>query len=295
MSSLEKVAIGVLVVLVGLIAFAQFAGGDDTSGPSLSTQGEGQVVDAGTGGEVVNPNVDGLEGARRNGGRLGEDDDEPVSNSPKRPGVGGGTEGDDEILPGGTPSPVVGGEQDRIEPKPGPQPNPGPTPPAPVVKGREHVVVQGDKLWNLAAAEYGRGHADAMLPVIAEANPGLRAETLRIGQRIVLPPMPESFRKKDGKADVSASGPARPAASPRDRHVKSDIDTLGFIQEGRFYSGDKAEGNFHVVAEGETLGEISQKRLGSVRYVQDIVRLNGLKDENKLQVGQRLKLPTPKR
>jgi len=47
----------------------------------------------------------------------------------------------------------------------------------------------------------------------------------------------------------------------------------------------------YTVAAGDTLGEISQKLLGTVRRTNEIVELNGLDDANDIRVGMVLKLP----
>lgn len=49
----------------------------------------------------------------------------------------------------------------------------------------------------------------------------------------------------------------------------------------------------HVVAEGETLREISLKYYGDPVYAGDIEALNQLPDPNRLLVGQTLQLPKP--
>ncbi len=51
------------------------------------------------------------------------------------------------------------------------------------------------------------------------------------------------------------------------------------------------EDGWHVVAEGETLGEIAQARLGSAARWKEIVELNGIADPRKVPAGKRLRMP----
>lgn len=50
----------------------------------------------------------------------------------------------------------------------------------------EYVVKSGDALWKIAERTYGKQNAKRMVAEIQAANPGL-GETLRVGQKIVLP------------------------------------------------------------------------------------------------------------
>lgn len=55
--------------------------------------------------------------------------------------------------------------------------------------GTSYTVKEKDSLWRIAERTYGRKHAERMIQAIKDANPGL-TETVRPGQRIVLPPAP---------------------------------------------------------------------------------------------------------
>lgn len=50
-------------------------------------------------------------------------------------------------------------------------------------------------------------------------------------------------------------------------------------------------GRVYVVKSGDTLSRIAQQQLGKANRWPEIARLNGLRDPNKLTVGQRLRLP----
>jgi nucleoid-associated protein YgaU len=51
----------------------------------------------------------------------------------------------------------------------------------------DYTVKSGDALWKIADRTYGREHAARMVREILAANPGLTAERLKVGQKIVLP------------------------------------------------------------------------------------------------------------
>jgi nucleoid-associated protein YgaU len=51
------------------------------------------------------------------------------------------------------------------------------------------------------------------------------------------------------------------------------------------------KGRTHVVQSGDTLGEISQKYLGTVKRMNEIVKLNGLDDADDIRLGMTLKIP----
>ncbi len=50
--------------------------------------------------------------------------------------------------------------------------------------GGKYTVKKGDTLWKIASAHYGNGN---QWQKIATANPGLTAENLKAGQKIVVP------------------------------------------------------------------------------------------------------------
>lgn len=79
----------------------------------------------------------------------------------------------------------------------------GLTSPAATVATTTYVVKKGDALWRIAERTYGRKNADRMIGEIKAVNPGLSAESLREGQKILLP-------KADApKADAGAT-PTKP-------------------------------------------------------------------------------------
>jgi nucleoid-associated protein YgaU len=75
--------------------------------------------------------------------------------------------------------------------------------PGATVATTTYVVKKGDALWRIAERTYGRKNADRMIGEIKAVNPGLSAESLLEGQKILLP-------KADApKADAGAT-PTKP-------------------------------------------------------------------------------------
>jgi nucleoid-associated protein YgaU len=54
------------------------------------------------------------------------------------------------------------------------------------ISGHKYTVKSGDTLYNIAVRKYGHG-TQANINKITKANPGLKPETLRVGQTINLP------------------------------------------------------------------------------------------------------------
>ena len=48
----------------------------------------------------------------------------------------------------------------------------------------------------------------------------------------------------------------------------------------------------HVVEQGDALGLIAQRYLGTVRRMHEIVELNGLSDADDIRIGMTLKIPS---
>lgn len=125
---------------------------------------------------------------------------------------------------------------------------------------KTHKVGEGDTLYRLAARYLGDGNR---YPELVRLNSDQLddADSLRVGMvlkieavRVVTQPAPQASATK-------------PAAQP--------------AKASRTY----------VVLKGDSLGVISQKLLGTVRRMNEIVELNGLRDADDIRVGQTLKIP----
>ena len=133
--------------------------------------------------------------------------------------------------------------------------------PAPVFRRapepKYHEVKEGESLYDIAVAEYGssKGHK---WKVIFEANKHKFPDVYRIsvGTKLLIPQL--------------ESPPPGP-------------DVVSVLELGQSRS--------YVVRPGDTLSEISLRKLGTSRRWKEIMRLNGLASETSLRVGMKLKLP----
>jgi nucleoid-associated protein YgaU len=133
---------------------------------------------------------------------------------------------------------------------------------APVASWKTHTVVAGDNLYRLAARYLGDGDR---WPELRAMNADLLGggETVQVGMLLRVAP---------GEArSTPAAGPAKPAPAAA--------------------SGPATSHREYVVLKGDMLSTISQKLLGTVRRMDEIVKLNGLKDPDDIRVGQTLKIP----
>ncbi len=122
-----------------------------------------------------------------------------------------------------------------------------------------YTVVSGDTLSSIAGVWF---RDTSKWQLIADANPGLKPSTLKVGQKINLP-------AKSGKAaaQTASSVKANPALSTGDQHV---------------------------VASGETLASISDKAYGNRNNWKRIYEANkGVigSDPSRLKVGMKLTIP----
>ncbi len=118
-----------------------------------------------------------------------------------------------------------------------------------VPTGNVHVVAKGETLADIARQHLG---SSKQWKKIVEANPGVSPESLKIGQKLVIP---------GGESAAAVSGSSVPA------------------------SGE------YVVQPGDTPRTIAQKLLGSKNKASAIIDANPGINPNNLRVGQKLKIP----
>ena len=154
----------------------------------------------------------------------------------------------------------------------------------PAAASTEYVVKPGDTLFLISKRTNYRQAA------IMAANPGLKPDRLRVGQKIKMPgavaapavakaAAPEAkSAAKDGKV-MQAAAPA-PAAANTKAPVKTKS---GFVA----YEGPTKD---YTVKSGDSLGKIAMESGISIRALK---ALNGLQKDN-LRMGQKLKVPAEK-
>jgi len=139
-----------------------------------------------------------------------------------------------------------------------------PADPRPASRGDEYAVAAGDTLGTIAQAKYG---STSFQSLILDANPGLKPNSLRIGQKIVLPARTDRVEKQVDDSVVKIVAPEPVAQVGADR--------------------------VYVVQAGDTLSQISTKVYKTSRYVNQILDANKsvLADPHFLTVGMKLTMP----
>jgi nucleoid-associated protein YgaU len=140
----------------------------------------------------------------------------------------------------------------------------------------DYVIKEGDTFETIAQAKYGSKSFSSM---IAEANPGLKPTTLRVGKHIVVPAKP--VEKKEEAAVVKDAAPP-PATEVRPLPAKQP-DAIQ-IRDGQ---------KIYTVQQGDTLSDISVKVYNTSRHYKKIYEANkdSIDDPNTLQVGVKLVMP----
>lgn len=129
---------------------------------------------------------------------------------------------------------------------------------------RIHHVQEGDGLYKICKRYYNDGN---LWPKLAEFNRDRVGEKgmVRIGVRLQIPP--ESVLRGPNRGRTT---PTRPRAEP---------------------SGATLMLASYTVRRGDTLGEISQKLLGTVRRAPEIMKLNSIENANSIRSGMVLTIP----
>jgi len=108
--------------------------------------------------------------------------------------------------------------------------------------GQQYTIRSGDTLYSIATAAYGHAMADAGVTAIENANPGIDATALQIGQQITLPaPAPRSlytiqsgdtlysvaaaaYGQANAEAGVTEIEGANPGINPADLQIGQEIN-----------------------------------------------------------------------
>jgi nucleoid-associated protein YgaU len=149
----------------------------------------------------------------------------------------------------------------------------------PSPSGEEYVIKERDTVDSIAKAHYGHS---SFAPMILAANPGLKANALRVGKAIVLPPKGE---KKE--EPIIAKDPAPMPVEPKDPVLppttKKNDAALATVDGKRIYT----------VQSGDILSSISSKVYGTSRYYKQIYEANKdqIDDPNTIPVGMKLVMP----
>lgn len=163
-------------------------------------------------------------------------------------------------------------------------PEPANTPPAkPETKTSDdqwYTIAQGDSAFKIAKKFYGKGEYWKQLQAYNGDRIG-KDGTLRVGVRVKIPDAGK-LGIKDAPAMTApkqADKATKPAAKPETQ--QTDKTAKPATTAGRTYT----------VKKGDTLGQISQRELGTSKRVDEIVKLNKLKNAGSIREGMKLTLP----
>lgn len=191
---------------------------------------------------------------------------------------------------------------ERLASGPAPTSNPAPTTTAPVKKSTTwYTVKPGETLFQIAKRQYGSGKAWKQLADLNKdrvtADGGVKAGA-RIELYDSLPGAADAPGKTPAQSPVKT--PAKPTNKPAAKPLPGDQRIAKADAKSTDKAGTKPEvrtvadaPRTYTVRKGDSLGEISQKMLGTMRRKDEIVDLNQgvLDDEDSIQVGMVLKMP----
>jgi len=130
--------------------------------------------------------------------------------------------------------------------------------------GKDYYTVQdGDKgYWGIAARPgvYGDGRK---WDLIQKANPGAEPSRLRVGQELVIPPLPAGAGATTRPVPIALTPSTRPAGS-----------------------------SMYTVKQGDSLATIAKARYGTEAVWHEIAKANPSADPAHLRIGQELVLPS---
>lgn len=145
-----------------------------------------------------------------------------------------------------------------------------------------YTIAQGDSAFKIAKKFYGKGEYWKQLQAYNGDRIG-KDGNLRVGVRVKIPDA-SKLGIKDAPATKQAdkstiSAPAKTTTKQADKDA--DKTSKPATTAARTYT----------VKKGDTLGQISQRELGTSKRVEEIVKLNKLKSASSIREGMKLTLP----
>jgi|GEM_PF-2393993 len=174
-------------------------------------------------------------------------------------------------------------------------------------KGIEHTIVAGDSLDKLARKYLGASTKENRAKIIA-ANKGILKDektVLVVGKKLMMPVEPKKETAvtldlaKSTDHPVPAIEPAKKDAKvvlegPAKKEVTTAKKDEPKVVEAKKEEPKKDNGGWYIVKKGDTLAAIA-KRVSAKDpkgALNQLMKLNGIKDANAIREGQKLKLPT---
>lgn len=143
-----------------------------------------------------------------------------------------------------------------------------------------HVVAEGETLYGIAARYYGNGD---LWPELLKANTQAADSEGRVfeGARLVIP-------QRGGTAVAQVPQQARTAPQPAQTKPATN-PTAPTNASGGY--------GFYTIKPGDTLSEISQELMGTMRRMNELIELNRdqIRDADDIRVGMKLRYPRGQR
>ncbi len=132
-------------------------------------------------------------------------------------------------------------------------------------KPQTYVVTGADAAgyWGIAKKVYGEGNASKYV-LIQQANPKIDPQKLRVGTKLIIPPLPKETPATRSVESIYRSGTSTTSAVP---------------------------GQTYIIKKGDTVWAIAERVYGNGTYSSIIVKANPQMDPENLKLGQKITLP----
>lgn len=155
-----------------------------------------------------------------------------------------------------------------------------PKKPEPKVTVFKYEVQDGDNLGRILEKHYGLlGKKESTVQVVVNANKLDNRDLIQVGKVLTLPDLSKGISKTD--KDTSFIADLINKVTKKKPEVKKPEVKKPVKMERREYK----------VKAGECLSEIASKQCGTIKFVDEIVKLNKLDDADDIVEGKVLKLP----
>ena len=134
--------------------------------------------------------------------------------------------------------------------------------------GRRYTIRAGDGLWAIAEREYGSGR---LYEALAAYNGMSPAHAMQVGDTVILPTI-------DMLAGAVPARTALPAASAPEPGPRTPVAT--------------STTRTYVIAKGDTLSQVVQRELGTIKRLAEVLQLNPKLDPDNVRIGDKIMLPT---
>jgi len=147
-----------------------------------------------------------------------------------------------------------------------------------------HEVTDGDNLAFIAKKYYGdvEGNKRVNIMKIFEANRNIlkAADEIQVGQKLIIPPLPDSASQEKNKDGLVSS-------------IFEKVTSIGREHLALKKPERQKQGKSYTVREGDSLWKIAADQLGDGSRYTEVAKLNDdvLSDEDSLTVGMTLKIP----